>query len=510
MWRPIVFVVVCSVPLLLFTVSAFLRDDPDAGSSVAAVPRYEPNVDFVSGSAALLESRRGDVDSRDARGPAGWRDVDEGAADAELLVYGVARALAAGSAALSLEGDSAVGLVEQSLADVKSFLADSARSEVLKLEPAGAQLLASLSRSQDSLSARSAWLTNRGFVAESVVTLEGLLSSPPDESNERACLSKVGEIIRRMPVVVSGSDDANPGDARTEAEDMLLKSIEKRAKYRLAFLATGTAADPIDRFRMLEGFLADYPTVPDERDREFHDDAMRQFPVARLAAHKDLAVYAVDAGEFFLRLNDFRQSADALPRAQRAGAMGVTAEGLRELWLNKHLPLCDLPDSLVSVRNLQEANWIVGNATVRNLGLFQTIPAEQNRFRYWRDPQQRQNPDFLRGWHVVTLEVPPGVREPLLLSCVDNYSFARRSLLKTANFAETAAMEESLREFVSVCDTSSGALTELLTIDSAEGVARHMLQDDYDEFCEQMRVKLSVAKEIASDFLTEYQSLSGG
>jgi len=312
-------------------------------------------------------------------------------------------------------------------------------------------------------------------------------------------------VVARLPRVVPADAGDDPPDARTTSEDEAIRALTARAVFRGAFHSAMKAASPKDTFQRLSALLEEYAAAPDPVDEPLRDAAAATLPAARLACYEAEARSATDAREFVMALRRWLD-APGDPLAAAAADRRVKGAALTREWLSDRVPVLEPPARLAPLTALQEARWLTGGSTVRLLGVFQAIPNDARRWRYWQDNEQKMLKDaggerrFPRGWHTVTLDVPPEPAAPAVLTMLAEYHDQRDEFLQAATKSRGDDLSRHGRSFSELCNALAGRLDSHLSIPADGGSLEHPLQRAHDEWGKNAADTLRAAGKVAVDF----------
>jgi hypothetical protein len=501
--RAITLMSVATLPLLALTARAFFVS-PKGELTTTDLATYADGSKELDEARRLIAAASGGA-PREPRDPAGWRSLRAAEPAEERIEYRVVAALDKAGQALTARGDSATGDVASAIGEVQGLLTERRRAEVEALEPSGSTLVASLGEALGWLQRRQVWLVNRAETGATILSMTEALAGEPKGTGEAKCLQLARSVATRLPRVVPPDVGDDPPDARTTAEDEEIRRLAERAVFRSAFHSAMGADSPRETFERLSALLDEYSTAPDPADGPLRDAAAAALPAARLAHYEAEARSATDARDFVVALRRWLDTPGD-PRAAAAGERTTKGAALTREWLGERVPALKPPDRLAPLIELQEARWQTGGATVRLLGVFQAIPNDARRWRYWQDNDQKMLKDaggerkFPRGWHTVTLDVPPDPAPSAVLGVLAEYQKARDEFLLAATKSRGDDLVRQGHSFSELCDTLAGQLESHLSIPADGGSLEHPLQKAHDEWGKSVADSLRAAGRIAVDF----------
>lgn len=490
--KPFLIVTLACLPLVTLTVGGFLGT-ASSSTPIDPLPAFTPSQAIAAKLADVVASRTA-VAMELANDPAGWRNGN--AASAHALPYRLAASLQQAAQAGKSDDTAAV---DHALSDLQALIAGDAKA-IEQLSPEGQAILNNLKQRAARLKLHHAWLMNRMTIRDSLANAARSIATAPGGQAEKACLTLLESLGDTFPNVVADDDPAEPSDARTMSEDREIKAMATRAKFRMAYgLACGLSdngASNAESFKQqwdaLKGFLRTYPDgPPDDRDRPLLADARQRVTQAELAFRKQHALEAATAAELAANTEAWLKAINASAPDQADGNAAEVIE-MRRTWLATRIT--SLPTTPDSLKTMQEG--LIDDGTLegkRRIGVFQQVPGDAMRYRWWKnntqrvekDPQEPKELRFPRGASTVYLKRPPA--EP-------RYSIIQSDYVKCRDAFLSSGFSENPLLYCDECERLAKAWDDYKRIPNADPA------DGFDQFYPDVAGVCRRAAECIRDF----------
>lgn len=417
-------VAVAALPLASLTVMAFFSTG-ERGRTQLSIPAVTPNVVAVRDKAAAALQGKAEAAEAAAQDPAGFREKIDGAA-AKVAPYALATTLAEAEAA-------------SSATDPKKVEAALARLEAA--HATGGDLLPEIEKRQQRLTVRRTWLANRLDTAEAMTNAERSMNGPHTIAGAEDCLKILLKLRRKLPNEPIAEDEETT-DSLTTSEAGKAGELRTWAESRRAFLqakarhaslqepSPETLASLVEEWNR---FLASYGRR-DALDRdECVPEARRLRTDSRLAllwatavAQKSAATLAPAVLKWLDEpRNDDDQNSSDVGRLQKGA-------DLMRTWLDRSLPA--VPATIKGLDGMKEGIVDDRQAGKRLIAIFQPVPGQENRYRWWYSVANRR--DLPLGEDSGFLKQPP--IEPRYQDWLARYRTLRDNYVNEAGFLADA------------------------------------------------------------------------
>ena len=394
-YKTLAVVVMAAMPLALLTVMSFLSTG-ERGPTQAGMPVVPPNVVAVREKATLALQAKAEADEAVAKDPAGLREKIDGAAS-KAHPYATASILAEAEAA-------------SAATDLKKI-----ENALTSLETAGitaSDLLPEVERRQRQLGVRRTWLANRIAAAEALTAADKTMNGPRTIAGTEECLKVLFDLRRRLPNDAAEGDEEST-DSLTTSEAGRAAQLRAWAEYRRAFLqakakhakigeakpeALAALVEEWDRFLASNG----RPGAPDRDEcvteaRSLRMETRLAFLWATAVAQKNAATLAPAVLKWLEEPRSREAQNTSDEELLRKGA------DLMRAWLDRSLP--PVPAAVKGLDGMKEGVVDDRQAGKRLIAIFQPVPGQENRYRWWYSAAKRR--DLPLGEDSGFLQQPP-------------------------------------------------------------------------------------------------------
>jgi hypothetical protein len=408
---------IATLPLAVLTVVAFRSTGERAGVA-GGVPSVPASVVRVRDKATAALRAKAAAETAAEADPAGFLAK---AGDAALTEPPYSTAARLAEAEVAARADD-LDRTTRALADLadESMVPDGLRGD--------------FARRRQLLERHATWLRNRTVASDALRLADETLRAPASIPNAAKAADTLEDLRRRLPQVAKADTAADePGDALTVEEAAEASRLRQWAAYRSEFLSMKSKRAGLDNDKpdvlksVVEGwdrFLTRYDRagVPDPDDcigesKRLRTEAQLAFLWARAIACVTSDTLAPAVLDW---LDEPRSAADGGgDDPDRRGQ----ATSLLRAWLESNLPSPPrLPDGLAG---MQEGIVDDQQAGKRLIAIFQAVPEQPRRYRYWHSAAERK--DLPLGKDSWFLQDPPA--PPKCIGWATRYGQARDAYL---------------------------------------------------------------------------------
>jgi len=370
---------VATLPLAALTALAFFSTG-ERGGTLGNVPEVPISIAEAGEKATAALQGKAAAETAFDSDPAGFRSKADGAAGNDLP-YLTAVILAEAHAAAKEADIDRTSRALASLADESTM-------------PIGVR--ADVAKHRQRLERHATWLKSRSIASDALRVADETMRAPASIANANKTIDTVDELRRRLPQVAKADALADePGDALTGDEAAEATRLRQWAVYRASFLALKAKHTTLEKSKpdslkaLVDGFdqfLAthDRPGAPDPdacvgEARRLRSDVQLALLWAK-AAVQDTPATLAPAVLAWLDEPRLNAGGDADRRVQAAALM--------KAWLERHLPSPPKPPA--GLQGMQEAIIDDGQTGKRLVAIFQAVPGQPRRYRWWYTAAERK------------------------------------------------------------------------------------------------------------------------